>query len=135
MPLDEERCGRCGELVLDHTLRDFKAHHASADLNLPYEEDPRPTWQDLADQHGPMSGSLTCASAVLQTSSEARAAGAPAFCPAVAFTFFAPDGRTVAAKALLVLDAESMRRVRQVIVEAMNGAIRATGVRGPKVYP
>jgi len=120
MPLDSDECPTCGVLVLDHTLREFKDHHPTRSLNLPYEQ-TETVWTEPGS-HGPIAGAVVCKSAYIDTGG---AAGLPRRVPAIGFTFFGPDGLTEVAKALLALDVERMRQVGRLLSQAVNGAIRA----------
>lgn len=120
MPLDSDVC-HCGVLVLDHTLRELKAHHPAEHMNLPYDESGGRV-DTPAGSHGPLAGALVVKSAVIETGG---GMGLPARLPAVAFTFMGADGLTEIAKAVLVLDVQRMREVGRLLSQTVNGAIRA----------
>lgn len=119
MPIDSDVC-HCGVVTLDHTLRQLKVCHPAEHLNLPYEEAPGGA-ETLADAHGPLAGAVTLMAGAIDTR---HVAGMPRAVPCIGFTFFGPDGMTVVARSLLVLDVERMRNVRLQVGQAIDGAVK-----------
>lgn len=105
----------CDKLVDDHTVKELREHLSELyDHDHPYEETPGgAVQQELQVVHA---GSLMVRAGSMTTS----VAGVV---PVLIFDFGTPDGPL--APIALILDDARMRSIRQVVSEAIDGALRA----------
>lgn len=122
-PDHEQECPACHLAVGDHTIRGWEECLKARGLqyNLPFEDVGGIIWQEPSDKDF-MAGEMTVGAAFLNTDTMGRV-------PCLIFRFAGPgaDGisRVQTPPVHLVMDAPSMKNVRNLISQAVDRAILA----------
>lgn len=116
MILDQE-CPRCRRPWGEHTLDEMKAHHPANALNLPFEETQR-----IDAQLGALG---TPASAVIVRPFVFTMRGPVEKGCGLGLTFMGTDGLTEVAQIALILNAEGMRNLKELLDQSIDAAVKA----------
>lgn len=125
--LDYSRpCPACQQPVGEHTIDGYRTCLESVgyDHNLPYEDDPGEPLRFPAAEGRHLVGEVTVAAATIDTDF--------GHLPALQFTFTGPGAEPMSRRSpvLLVMDADGLRAVRQLVGTAVAKAIGAAQREG-----